>query len=270
MVDHELANDSWEGGAQNHQADEGDWGARKAAAVQAFREWLPVSESPWGTYDIGNLATLFRTESRLLARTRQPSISSLFFEADPIQALTRFRDGPWQDPAATMLGSEQEVWLDHAMRRSIRAGQNWQVVGFGTIMGRNVAPPDAMAWLKPDATPRTRTYVQAGVTAGKLGLPMDYDNWGGYPAARARFLKSAQAMGANLVVICGDSHNAWAFDLAQDGKPAGVEFAGHSVTSPGLNRRSAPTRRSSPRRWSPPIPSSNGATPAAAAIWRRR
>ncbi|RZI39252.1 alkaline phosphatase, partial [Herbaspirillum sp. HC18] len=34
-------------------------------------------------------------------------------------------------------------------------------------------------------------------------------------------------------VLCGDSHNAWAFDLGQDGKPAGVEFAGHSVTSPG-------------------------------------
>jgi alkaline phosphatase D len=41
-------------------------------------------------------------------------------------------------------------------------------------------------------------------------------------------------MGANLVVICGDSHNGWAFDLGQDGKPAGVEFAGHGVTSPGF------------------------------------
>ena len=40
-------------------------------------------------------------------------------------------------------------------------------------------------------------------------------------------------MGANLLVLCGDSHNAWAFDLGQDGKRAGVEFAGHSVTSPG-------------------------------------
>jgi alkaline phosphatase D len=56
---------------------------------------------------------------------------------------------------------------------------------------------------------------------------------GGYPAARRRFLGSAQAMGANLVVVSGDSHNGWAYDLVQDGKPAGVEFAGHSVTSPG-------------------------------------
>jgi alkaline phosphatase D len=40
-------------------------------------------------------------------------------------------------------------------------------------------------------------------------------------------------MNADLVVISGDSHNAWAYDLAQDGRAAGVEFAGHSVTSHG-------------------------------------
>jgi alkaline phosphatase D len=232
--DHESANDSWEGGAQNHQPDtEGDWSARKAAAMQVFREWMPVSESPWGTYDIGTLATLFRTESRLLARTEQPDIAPLFKEADPAKALIAFRDGAWQDPAATMLGSEQEVWLDHVMRKSVRAGQRWQVVGFGTIMGKTVAPPEAISWLKPDAPARSKNYITAGVMAGKLGLPMNFDNWGGYPAARARFLKSSQAMGANLLVICGDSHNAWAYDLGQDGRPAGVEFAGHSVTSGG-------------------------------------
>ena len=35
------------------------------------------------------------------------------------------------------------------------------------------------------------------------------------------------------MVISGDSHNGWAYDLGQDGKAAGVEFAGHSVTSSG-------------------------------------
>ena len=75
--------------------------------------------------------------------------------------------------------------------------------------------------------------------AAKAGLPFNYDNWGGYPAARTRFLRSSQAMGANLLVISGDSHNAWAYDLAQDGKPAGVEFAGHAVTSPGYEQATA-------------------------------
>jgi alkaline phosphatase D len=230
--DHETANNSWEGGAENHGKDEGEWDARKAAAVQAFREWMPVSDAPWASYDIGTLATLYRTESRL-HRSRGPDIAPLFFQPDPLKALTGFRDGEWQDPAATMLGSEQEAWLARTMASSVKAGHCWQVTGFGTIMGRTGAPPEALSWLKPDASARARAYVTAGVTAGKLGLPLDLDNWGGYPAARARFLKSAQSAGADLIVICGDSHNAWAYDLGQDGKPAGVEFAGHSVTSPG-------------------------------------
>jgi alkaline phosphatase D len=45
--------------------------------------------------------------------------------------------------------------------------------------------------------------------------------------------KAAAAAKANLVVVSGDSHNAWANDLALNGKPVGVEFAGQSVTSPG-------------------------------------
>ncbi|MEI9927401.1 MAG: alkaline phosphatase D family protein [Sphingomonas sp.] len=159
---------------------------------------------------------------------------------DPVKALTAFRDGPWQDPAASMLGSEQEAWLDHAMAASVRSGQRWQVVAFGTVLGKLRVPDDAMTWVKPGATRRARRYFEKGTIGSRLGLPLTYDNWGGYPAARARFLASAQGMGANLVVVCGDSHNAWAFDLAQEGKPAGVEFAGHSVTAPGLERATAP------------------------------
>jgi alkaline phosphatase D len=59
------------------------------------------------------------------------------------------------------------------------------------------------------------------------------DRWDGYPAARSRLLKSAQAADADLVMLSGDSHNAWAYALSEDGRPAGVEFAGHSVTSGG-------------------------------------
>lgn len=239
MDDHESTNNSWEGGAQNHQADEGDWSIRKAAALQAFKEWMPVSETPWGSYDIGGLATLFRTESRLLARSDEPDLAPLFRSADAQKALIAFGDGELQDPARTMLGTEQEAWLGHAMRKSVRAGQKWQLVGFGTIMGKQRMPEQALDWIKPDAPARTRAYVQSGVIASRLGVPSDLDNWGGFPAARARFLKSAQAAGANLIVLCGDSHNAWAFDLGQDGKPAGVEFAGHSVTSPGYENSTA-------------------------------
>ncbi len=231
--DHESANDSWEAGAQNHDPKtEGEWNPRRAAAIQAYREWMPVSDEPWKAYDIGGLATLFRTETRLLARTAQPDIAPLFKQADPVAALKAFRDGAWMDPAKTMMGSQQEVWLSHAMRASVRSGRPWQIVGFGTIMGQTVMPLEATAWLG-GSSDRSRAYVAGGIAAAKAGLPFNYDNWGGYPAARQRFLRSAQALGGNTVVISGDSHNAWAYNLAQDGKPAAVEFAGHSVTSPG-------------------------------------
>jgi alkaline phosphatase D len=35
------------------------------------------------------------------------------------------------------------------------------------------------------------------------------------------------------VMLAGDSHNAWGYELSHKGRAAGVEFAGHAVTSPG-------------------------------------
>jgi alkaline phosphatase D len=60
------------------------------------------------------------------------------------------------------------------------------------------------------------------------------DRWDGYPAARSRLLKAAQHADADLVMLAGDSHNAWAYSLSEGGKPAGVEFAGQAVTSGGI------------------------------------
>jgi alkaline phosphatase D len=237
--DHESANDSWEGGAQNHQsAKEGDWNVRRAAAMQVFREWMPVSDEPWKAYSIGSLATIYRTESRLLARTRQADIGAAFGAADPDAALRAFRDGAWQDPSATMLGSAQESWLAHALKANARSTA-WQLVGMGTIMGRTVMPQDAVDWLKPDAKPKQVASFRNDARAARLGVPMWMDRWDGYPAARSRLLRAAQTADADLVMLSGDSHNAWAYSLLEDGRPAGVEFAGHSVTSNGMENSCA-------------------------------
>jgi alkaline phosphatase D len=68
-------------------------------------------------------------------------------------------------------------------------------------------------------------------------MPYSLDKWDGYPAARTRLYDAARRAGANLVTFTGDSHNAWAFDLADDAGPIGVEFAGQSVSSYGFERR---------------------------------
>ena len=233
--DHEGANDSWEGGAQNHQPDEGDWTNRKNAAMQVWREWLPVGEQPWKSYEIGDLATYFRTDTRMVARSR-PSTWAEVQRGDIPAALKAFKDGPWQDPAATMMGTEQESWLAHAFASHARARKTWALLGVGTNIGYNSTPKEALDWLAPDADPRSKSYINTGIAATNAGLPYNLDNWGGYPAAKARLLKSAQAADVNLVAVTGDSHNGWAFDLAQSGKPVGVEFGGHSVTSPGFEQ----------------------------------
>ena len=241
MDDHESANDSWEGGAQNHQADEGDWTLRKLAATQAYREWMPVGDEPYKAYAIGDLATLFRTDTRLLMRSSQPETESIFKEADVQAALAKFKRERWADPAVTMMGTAQESWLAHGLKASVRAKKRWQVVGTGTIMGETYMPREAAAWLKPDAVERNRQYTMRGIELTKAGLPFNFDNWGGYPAARGRLLDAAQAASANLVMLAGDSHNAWAYDLSNKGRAVGVEFAGHAVTSPGYESSTSGT-----------------------------
>ncbi len=237
--DHESANDSWEGGAQNHQpATEGDWTVRKALAMQAYREWMPVSDEPWKAYAIGTLATLYRTESRLLARTRQADIGAAFRADDPDAALKAFRDGVWRDPSATMLGSTQESWLAHALKANARTSA-WQLVGMGTIMGRTLMPPQTLDWLRPDLKAGAVKGFRNDIRAARQGVPMWMDRWDGYPAARSRLLKAAQLADADLIMLSGDGHNAWAYDLAEDGRPAGVEFSGQSVTSNGFENSAA-------------------------------
>ena len=233
--DHESANDSWENGAQNHNpASEGDWAARKAASVRAYREWMPVSDEPWESYEIGALATLFRPETRLTARSRPFYLREVLANRpDRAAALAQFRDGPWQDPARTLMGPQQEAWLTEGLRRSVGQGTKWQVLAQQVIVGTLAMPPEANNWLGPNATDGFRAFIANAVDAGRAGLPGGLDSWDGYPQARRRLLRSALDADANLVVLSGDSHNAWAFDLDLDRQAAGIELAGTSVTSPG-------------------------------------
>ena len=77
--DHEVANDSFAAGAQNHQEGEGAWAQRKQAALQAYYEWMPIRDPEPGrpfeainrSFKFGDLASLIMLETRLLARSQQ-------------------------------------------------------------------------------------------------------------------------------------------------------------------------------------------------------
>ncbi len=238
--DHEFANDAYTDGAENHDASEGEWEARKRVAERVYREWMPVSDkeygSPrWSEYQIGDLATLFLTESRIGARTKQLDLAAaLKGQQDIPKALEAFRDDVWQDPAREMIGGEQEAWLASAMRKSKAGGTKWQVWSQQCVMGELKLPQEATNWVADDTPAFAKELLAVGALAAKIGLPINFDSWDGYPKARERALAIAQQADADLIVLSGDSHNAWAFDLATDDGAAGVEFGGHSVTSPGI------------------------------------
>jgi alkaline phosphatase D len=234
--DHEFANDAYSTGAQNHQSNEGDWAARKLAALKAYNEWMPVRdrtlETPWSSYAIGNLAEIQLTESRVSARSKQASFGDpKGDEAEVLRQLKAFRDGALMDKDRTMLGPAQEGWLAGRFKANKTKRNIWAQQ---TIVGSLVQPVGMENWLPSDTLPFIKDRVLRGGLAGKAGIPSNMDAWDGYPAARAKALSAAQNTNADLVVLTGDTHNGWAFDLAHDGKAAGVEFGGQSVTSPGL------------------------------------
>ena len=237
--DHESANDSWENGAQNHQPDsEGDWEVRKAAAKRAYREWMPVSDEPYATYEVGDLATLFRLDTRLEGREEQFNLAKILEAAQKpeaaMEALKAFRDGDWMKSDRQLLGARQEAWLAGGLKASQSSGKKWQVLVQQVLMGKLASPPALLEGLSEGAPDYVRRRLTATAMANSAGLPANMDAWDGYPAARDRVLKAALDADANLLVLAGDTHNAWAFELDHEGAKVGVEFGVQSVSSPGL------------------------------------
>jgi len=233
--DHEFANDTWKGGAENHNEGEGSWSDRAAAAERAYREWMPVAEARWRDYQVGDLATIFLPETRITARDKPFELGEILAGGgDAAAKLRQFADTGYRDPARQLLGADQEAWLFGGLASSSKAGTRWQVCAQQILAGALFTPPESAGWFGADQPDFVKRRVEISQLAAKAGLPLNMDSWDGYPAARSRLLGAAQSADANLVMLAGDSHNAWAFDLAHDGRPAGIEIGGHSVTSPGF------------------------------------
>jgi alkaline phosphatase D len=233
--DHEITNDPWVGGAENHQPDEGDWEARKRAALQAYRDWMPVSDAPWDSYRIGDLATIILPETRITARSEQLDYAVAVGDGSAVaESLAAFRDDAWSDEARTIMGAEQEAWVAGQLAASTASGTRWQILAQQVVMGRTYFPLPLAEQIASSDNELVRQRAALFAAATQAGLPLNLDAWDGYPAARARVLNAAQDADANLLVLSGDSHNGWAYDLQRDGAPVGVEMAGHSVTSPGF------------------------------------
>ena len=232
--DHEVTNDAWRGGAQNHQEDEGSYLERVKSAVQAYFEWMPIRGEADGVdtrifrrFDYGDLASLVMLDTRLFGRDAQPDAGG---EADPEVIGRRM-----QDPSRRLLGNEQETWLAEQLGEG---GTTWQLIGQQVM----VAPTRS-----PDLTPLIDLESNAGlprelleqyIAVSKSNPPMLLDTWNGYPLPREAFLATLAEYAPNPVVLSGDLHTSMAANLIphKANKPVAVEVMTTSVTSPGFDQ----------------------------------
>jgi len=245
--DHELSNDTWRDGAENHDpATEGLWAGRRQMAIQAYHEWMPIRvpdaarpDRIYRSFDFGNLLSLHMLDTRVIGRDKQLALAGYVGADRSFNAAAFTADV--SSPTRQLMGAEQTAWLQSQMNKS---SATWQVLGQQVLMARMMLPaPMVLGTVGYPAYFAIAAKVKAGqalnateqqqLDAAKV--PYNLDAWDGYQAARESVLNMSKALNKNLVVLAGDTHNAWASDLADvNGQAVGVEFGVPAVTSPGF------------------------------------
>ncbi|MCW5907580.1 MAG: alkaline phosphatase D family protein [Chitinophagales bacterium] len=175
--DHESANDSWSGGAQNHtDSVEGYWEDRKSFSRQSYFEWMPIRDIHNSVDTIhrvipyGNLVDLIMIDTRLEGREKQSGTSGATVT----------------DTNRTMLGITQLEWFKQQLSNSTA---KWKIIGNQVMVS-----PLKVA-----------------------GVAVNQDQWDGYPAERTKVLSHIKNNNINnVVVLTGDIHTSWANDLPLD------------------------------------------------------
>ena len=195
--DHEIANNAYVDGAQNHQKTEGDWYQRKANATKAYYEWMPVNKKAekhlYRSFAIGNLINLIILDTRIEGRTVQSN---------------NVTDKDFSDTSRTILGKEQYDWLTQKLENKAV----WNIIG-------NQVPFGPM--------------YQPDTIKGALYM----DGWDGYPYEREKLIKFLGKINLkNLVIVTGDYHSSFAMETDLIGTKntndnVGIEFVVTSITS---------------------------------------
>jgi alkaline phosphatase D len=229
--DHEVANDQWRNGAENHDASEGNYKNRRARAHRAYDEWMPARLS--GTAALHDGDRLFR---RLRFGTlAELSMLDLRSHRDrqvvtPLPTPVPAPTPEVSDPDRTITGRQQMAFLKDSLSRD---RPQWRIIGnpvmiapvdFGAIPHDLVDPVNDVTGLLP-----------------RDGLPYNVDQWDGYTDDRREvFAHIRDHQVTDALFITGDIHSGWAAELPYDastypvGDSAGVEFVCTSVTSNNL------------------------------------
>ncbi len=230
LDDHEVSNNQWDTGAENHGAAEGSFAARRALAYQSYLEWMPIRPTPvpdpvphrgsqrwFRRFTYGSLADLTVLETR---QNRSPQIDM------PGQSNTGGGFIPSATPGLAdasrhLPEPEQLNYLKASMADKRRA---WHLVGNNVVLSPNQLP---------------------GMFFGLPGANLiNSDAWDGYQADQSAVIAHARAQpksAGDTVFMTGDIHSSWVFDVPADTRTyeaannsVAVEFVGPSVTSDGF------------------------------------
>ncbi|MFW2097029.1 alkaline phosphatase D family protein [Acinetobacter sp. ULE_I057] len=262
--DHELANDTWREGAENHQASEGAFLDRKLAALQAYFEWMPIRPisandhlNIYRQFDFGSLVQLTMLDTRILARDKQLEYTD-YITASGMD-FQRFQTD-LTNQNRTLMGYTQREWLQQKLAQS---KATWNVLGQQVLMGKILIPAELLvplsAVLSGNATQEVLNQINTmimelvqlkmrvlqgdptltAIEKARLTTvaPYNLDAWDGYYVEREILYNTLKALNKKVVVLAGDTHNAWSSELySQAGDFVGVELATSSVSSPGIEK----------------------------------
>lgn len=240
--DHEVTNDSWKDGAENHDASEGDYLARKAVAQRVYDEWMPIRLS--GTAALGDGTRIYRRLK--FGQLAELTLLDLRSHRDEqVAATVPSPIGPTLNPELanpdrTIAGAAQLAYLKESLDNE-RA--QWKLIGNPVMIA-----PLSYASLPTEVQKAIAEVTGTTVPEGPIVNP---DQWDGYTDDRKEVLTHILDQGVrDTVFLTGDIHSAWASDLPAD--PAtypvvdtslGVEFVCTSVTSNNLKDITGTPRR---------------------------
>jgi len=223
--DHEFTNDSWKYGAENHQSNEGFFQSRKANAIKAYLEWMPIRENKsklkiWRKFEVGNLFQLLMLDTRSIYRDKQLNLED-YFDGNKINK-SKYKRDLLVD--RKLIGLEQILWIKNNLNKKFK----WSIIGQQVLMAQVYLPTifsDMNKKMLPD-------YLHKYLKIGGENIPYNTDAWDGYPKERERLFKELKQANS-VLVLTGDTHNSWVNNLYDEKDHfIGVEIGTPAISSP--------------------------------------